>query len=159
MINKIFNKQKKENTSSEYFKLATSWSDDYYARMMASRNRYQIAFFVAMGLCGLLTVTTMMLAHSHEYIPLLVHHYESGSVTVVPANDHAAPKEQAEIESDLVRYIINRESYDPASFTESYQLVNLLSDLSVAKTYQEQQNVNDAQSYIQQFSNKVARLS
>lgn len=150
-------KQKKEKNNENYFQLATSWADDYYARISASRYRYQIAFFSSLGLCGLLSISVMMLSHTHEYIPLLVHHYESGAVSVSPASQIGAPENQAEIESDLVRYIISRESYDPASFDQQYQLVTLLSDSSVARSYQAQQNAVDDQAFIQRFGNKIVR--
>lgn len=152
-IKKSYEEQNNEN----YFQLATSWADDYYARMVTSRHRYQIAFLAAMGLCGLLTISVMMLSNTHEYIPLLIHHYDSGAVSVSPASQKGAPKNQAEIESDLVRYIISRESYDPASFDQQYQVVTLLSDSSVARTYQAQQNADDDQAFIHRFGNKFVR--
>lgn len=150
-------KSSKEKNNENYFQLATSWADDYYARVVTSRNRYQIAFLSAIGLCGLMTISLMMLSHTHEYIPLLVHHYDSGAVSVSPTSQKGAPKNKAEIESDLVRYIITRESYDPASFDQQYQLVTLLSDSSVARFYQSQQNGDDDQAFIHHFGNKIVR--
>lgn len=150
-------KSPQENSNENYFQLATSWADDYYVRMVSSRNRYQIAFLAAIGLCALLTLSIIMLSHTHEYIPLLVHHYDSGAVSVSPASQRGAPENQAEVESDLVRYIVSRESYDPASFGEQYQLVTLLSDASVAHVYQSQQNADDDQAFIHRFSNKSVR--
>lgn len=163
-INKIFSvnageikKPPQEEKNANYFQLATSWADDYYARMAASRHRYQVAFLTAMGLCALLTVSVMMLANTHEYIPLLVNHYESGAVSVSPASQRGAPENRAEVESDLVRYVISRESYDPASFNEQYQLVTLLSDANVAHLYQAQQNADDDQALVHRFGNKFVR--
>ena len=154
---KAINKSSKEKNNENYFQLATSWADDYYARMATSRYRYQMAFLAAMGLCGLLTISVMMLSNTHEYIPLLVHHYDSGAVSVSPVAQKGAPENQAEVESDLVRYVVSRESYDPAAFSEQYQLVSLLSDASVAHAYQAQQNGEDDQSYIHRFGNKMVR--
>ena len=150
-------KSPQEINNENYFQLATSWADDYYARLASSKHRYQIAFLAAMGLCSLLTVSVMMLSHTHEYIPLLVHHYDSGAVSVSPASQTGAPKNQAEVESDLVRYIISRESYDPASFSEQYQLVTLLSDSMVAHAYQAQQNADDDEALIHRFGSKSIR--
>ncbi len=147
----------KENTHENYFQLASSWADDYYARMATSRHRYQVAFLTAMGLCVLLVINVMMLSHTHEYIPLLVHHYESGAVSISPASQRGAPENQAEVESDIVRYIISRESYDPASFNEQYQRVTLLSNSTVAHAYQAQQNSDDDQAFIHRFGNKIVR--
>jgi len=153
----VIRKSSQEKNNENYFQLATSWADDYYARVATSRHRYQLAFLVAMGLCGFLTISVMMLSNTHEYIPLLVHHYDSGAVSVSPASQKGAPKNQAEIESDLVRYIITRESYDPASFDQQYQVVTLLSDSDVARAYQTQQNAEDDQAFIHRFGNKIVR--
>lgn len=150
-------KSPQEKNNENYFQLSNSWSDDYYARVATSRNRYQTAFLIAMGLCGLLSISVMMLSHTHEYIPLLVHHYDSGVVSVSPTSQSGAPKNQAEIESDLVRYVISRESYDPAFFDQQYQLVTLLSDSNVARVYQSQQNSEDDQALIHLFGNKFVR--
>jgi len=150
-------KTEREKNNENYFQLATSWADDYYARMATSRHRYQAAFLTVLGLCTLLTVSVMMLSHTHEYIPLLVHHYDSGAVSVTPASRKGAPENQAEVESDLVRYIISRESYDPASFSEQYKIVTLLSNSEVSHIYQAQQNADDDQAFIHRFGNKSVR--
>lgn len=153
----IVKKNISEKNNENYFQLATSWADDYYARIAISRHRYQVAFLAAMGLCGILTISVMMLSNTHEYIPLLIHHYDSGAVSVTPASKRGEPENQAEIESDLVRYIISRESYDPAFFDQQYKIVSLLSDASVAHNYQLQQNADDDQSLVHRFGNKTVR--
>ena len=145
----------KEN--QDYFQLSRSWADDYYTVVSASRNRYRVAFFSAMGLCVLLTISVISLSHTHEYVPLIVHHYDSGAVSVEQANHHYVPEFQGEIESELVRYIVNRESYDPTSFTEQYQLVTLMSDSTVARKYHQAQNSDDKHSLIATLGNRVVR--
>ena len=140
-----------------YFQLASSWADDYYTTVLASRNRYRLGLMISAGVCSLLLICVMGLSHTHEYIPLLVHHYDSGAVSVVPAEQHYAPESQAEVESELVRYMINRESYDPASFAETYQLVNLMSDSSVARAYHLQQSEENPHAFIQSLGNKTIR--
>lgn len=154
--NKV-NKQTKENPVENYFQLASSWSDDYYATMMSSRDRYRIAFFAAMGLSALLALSVMVLSNTHEYIPLLVHHYESGAVSVSQVGSHDAPENQAEVESELVRYVISRESYDPTFFAEQYELVSMMSDSSVSREYHEQQNADNPSSFIHEMGAKVVR--
>lgn len=160
-VNKSTKKTVKEDNvfkeKESYFQLASSWADDYYTTVLGSRNRYKVAFLMTMGFCSLLTLSVLTLSHTHEYIPLLVHHYDSGAVSVVPAKQEYAPQSQAEVESELVRYIINRESYDPVSFAETYQLVNLMSDSSVAHAYQLQQNEEGQHAFIQTLGNKTVR--
>lgn len=115
--------------------------------------------FILSGISAILLCSTLSLVHTHEYIPLLVHHYESGAVSVEPVKQHYAPKSQVEIESELVRYVVNRESYDPASFSESYQLVHVMSDNNVARQYAEDQNAEDKRSFIARFGDKTIRVT
>jgi len=154
-INNYANSSNKNN--ADYFELARSWSDDYYTVMRASRNRYRLMFISAAVLCGILGLAMIPLAHNHEYVPLLVHHYDSGVVTVDQANKHYVPESQAEVESELVRYIVNRESYDPTSFSEQYQLVTLMSDNTVSREYHQAQNSDDQSSLIATLGNQFVR--
>lgn len=157
MIFRKLKKRNKENPTENYFQLASSWSDDYYATISSSRDRYRIAFFSAMGLSALLALSVMLLSHTHEYIPLLVHHYESGAVSVSQVDFQNAPENQAEVESELVRYVISRESYDPTFFAEQYQLVSMMSDSSVSRDYHAQQNADNTASFIHLFGTKIVR--
>ena len=143
-------------SSTFYFGAATEWAEEVYGVMEASRNRYKTAFLLMTGLSVLLTLSVLTLSHTHEYIPLMVHHYDSGAVSVQPMKPSTAPN-QAEIESELVRYVINRESYDPASFSQQYSLVTLMSDRDVAHQYQHQQSAGEKTSFINQWGNNTVR--
>lgn len=151
------NKTTADKESQNYFQLASSWADDYHTIIVASRNRYRVALLSVIGLCAVLVVAVISLSNTHEYIPLIVHHYDSGAVSVEQANQHYVPESQAEIESELVRYIVNRESYDPTSFTEQYQLVTLMSDNTVAREYHQAQNSDDQSSLIATLGNRLVR--
>jgi type IV secretion system protein VirB8 len=148
---------KTADADKNYFQLARTWADDYYTLVIASRNRYRAAFLSAMGLCLLLSLSVMSLSHTHEYIPLMVHHYGSGAVSIEQAENAYMPESQAEVESELVRYIVNRESYDPASFSQQYKLVTLMSDNKVSQTYHHSQSSDDQSSFIATFGSRVVR--
>ena len=170
-INRLFEKMKPQPTKTnkddeklrskkkDYFTQASSWADDYYTTIESSRNRYKLMCFILSGISAILLFSTLSLVHTHDYILLLVHHYESGAVSVEPVKQHYAPKSQVEIESELVRYVVNRESYDPASFSESYQLVHVMSDNNVARQYAEDQNAEDKRSFIARFGDKTIRVT
>jgi type IV secretion system protein VirB8 len=148
---------KTADEDKNYFQLARTWADDYYTLVVASRNRYRAAFLSAMGLCLLLSLSVMSLSHTHEYIPLMVHHYDSGAVSIEQAENAYVPESQAGIESELVRYIVNRETYDPASFSQQYKLVTLMSDNKVSQTYHHSQSSDDHTSFITTFGSRVVR--
>lgn len=153
----MLKKDEKEHPVEHYFQLSRTWSDDYYATMISSRDRYRIAFFVAMALSAVLAFSVIILSHIHEYIPLLVHHYDSGAVSVSQVGSDNVPENQAEVESELVRYIISRESYDPTFFAEQYQLVSMMSDSSVSRDYHAQQNAENTDSFIHYLGTKIIR--
>ena len=139
------------NLSTEvgnYFKQARSWADDVYTAAIVSRNRYQCAFVMSMGLSLLLVVALIMLLPLQKLQPLLINHYTDGGIDVLPMHQPFAPTNAAEVESDLVRYVINRESYDPTSYDEQYSLINLLSNNVVASQYQQAQSTQNKNSPI-----------
>jgi type IV secretion system protein VirB8 len=137
-----------------YFVTARSWADDIYTQTIISRNRYKIAFFVAMGLALLLTIAIDGLIPMQHLVPLLVNHYPDGRVSVQPIQQPYAPSNQAAVESDLVRYVLNRESYDPTSYDTQYSLINLMSDALVAKQYIRTQSSDNKAAPIHLLGNK-----
>lgn len=135
-------------SKKNYFDTARSWSDDLYTSVIISRNRYKFAFFVAMGLATLLAIAVNGLIPLQHIEPLLVNHYQDGRVFVQPIHQPYVPINQAQVESDIVRYVINRESFDSSSYDEQYSLVNLLSNNEIAKQYMDTQSINNKQSPI-----------
>lgn len=125
---------------TDYFKQARTWADDQLGQLEQSRSRYQIAFFIAMGLNCAAMFAVAALSHYQKLIPLAIHHYESGVTTVQPLTQKEAPINRAQVESDIVRYILHRESYDAASYRAQFDIVHLLSDTSVASAYLKEQD-------------------
>lgn len=144
-------------TLNDYFKKARTWSDDNFARINQSRHRYQIAFLTAMGLNILSLIIIGILANYQTVVPLLVHHYDNGITTVEPATHTNAPLNRAQVESDIVRYIQHRESYDVSSYRTQFELINLLSDSTVEKEYLSEQDKSNASSPIKQLGSHSKR--
>jgi type IV secretion system protein VirB8 len=124
----------------DYFEKARTWADDTFGALEQSRNRYQVAFFSSMGLNVLAISAVFALAHVQTLVPMMVHHFDNGVVTVEPLSQEKAPMNKWQIESDLVRYIQHRESYDVNAYRAQYDVVNLLSSDSVAKAYMSEQD-------------------
>lgn len=140
-----------------YFVEARSWADDMYTSAIISRNRYKLAFFVAMGLAILLTIAVDGLIPMQHMEPLLVNHYQDGRVSVEPMKQPYAPTNQAQVQSEIVRYVINRESYDPSSYDTQYSLINLMSNREVAKQYIDAQSTGNKRSPINILGNNGFR--
>jgi len=130
-----------DHWTANYFQLAGSWADDIYTRTVLSRNRWRAtSLYVLVPLSFLLLVCLSFLIPAQHLEPLLVNHYPHGYVTVTPTTTPATPRNQAQIESDIVRYVNNRLSYSAYTYEEQYSLVNLLSSHSVAQQYEQSQS-------------------
>lgn len=126
-------------SKKDYFKQAKTWADDNAARIEVSRNRYQLAFVLSMMLTSCALIAVAVLANVQTLVPMLIHHYDNGVVTIEPLNQTNAPINKAQVESDLVRYITNRESYDLSSYHAQFDLVSLLSSSTVNDEYLREQ--------------------
>lgn len=125
---------------ADYFNEAKSFADDVYGATLRSRNRYQVAFLTAMGLNVAALAAVLTLTKLHTFEPLLIHHYDQGLTTVERLKNFAVPINQAQVESDLIRYVTLRESYDSYSYKTQYELVTQLSEASVARAYAGEQD-------------------
>lgn len=145
-------------TPPDYFSLARSWADDFYLAAETAKNRWRAAcLYGFLPLTFLLLVMMGFLIPAQKIQPLLVNHYESGLISVTPIQAADFPRNRAQMESELVRYVVNRESYSAASYNEQYSLVNLLSDNSVAAQYIDAQSANNKNSPINTLGNKGYR--
>jgi len=133
---------------SDYFATAQTWADDYYASAVASRNRYRIAFMSAMGLAVLLAVSVATLVPAQRLLPIAVTRFSDGDVSVTPMKNPHPPINPAQTESDIVRYLVARESFSAASYDVQYRLVMLLSNSDVANQYVHEQSASNPQSPI-----------
>lgn len=141
--------------SESYFQQARSWADDIYTSVITSRNRWRaLCLYVLLPITFLFLVMISFLIPIQHIQPFLVHHYENGLVTVESTGISHRPKNRAEIESDIVRYVVNRESYSAASYPEQYSLVNLLSENSVSDEYVKAQSSQNKESPINTLGKK-----
>lgn len=134
--------------STDYFNQAKSWADDVFGAVEQSRNRYKAAFLIAMGLNSLALIAVLSLAQIQTLVPLMIHHYDNGVTTVEPLNNENIPINKAQVESDIIRYITNRESYDISSYRSQYDLVTLLSNESVLTQFNQEQDKSSKESPI-----------
>lgn len=141
-----------------YFQLSRSWADDFYTSTVTSRNRWRaMTLYILLPGTFLLLILMGFLIPTQHLEPLLINHYDDGLVTVVPMQNVHAPKNKAEIESDIVRYVVNRESYSVEGYQEQYSLVNLLSENSIADEYVKAQSSKNKNSPINTLGDKGYR--
>jgi type IV secretion system protein VirB8 len=147
----------KLKSTNDYFKRAKSWADECVANREVTLSWFKLGFGASMGVNVLLVIAVMSLASIKTLVPLMVHHYDNGVTTVEPLNDDAKPKSQAQVESDIVRYITNRESYDISSYREQFDLVTFLSDSTVMSEYIHSQKKQNPESPINTLGIRAER--
>lgn len=148
---------KGEDTKKDYFTEAKSWADDVYGNAIQSKNRYKTAFLSSIALNMVTGIALMMLATMQTLEPIIIHHYDNGVTTVEPLTNENAPLNRAQVESDIIRYITNRESFDLSSYKAQYDLVTLLSAPSVASLYAKSQDKNEKESPLNQLGSTHLR--
>lgn len=152
------NNKQKTTSSRDYFNRARSWADDNFGQLQQSRNRYQLAFICAMGLNACACIALAVLANTQTLVPMMVHHYDNGITTVEPVKQINAPLNKAQVESDIVRYITHRESFDINSYRAQFDLVTLLSSKSVGNEYWQEQDKSQNEAPINRLGAKATRL-
>ena len=135
-------------SKENYFTQARSWADDIYTAAVISRNRYQMAFFFFFLLAALSILALIVLIPLQHSELLLVNHYPDGRVLVEPMHQPYAPSDPYQVESELIHYVVNRESFAESSYKEQYSLINLLSNNDVSQQYRDTQSSGNPQSPI-----------
>ena len=140
-----------------YFVLAKSWSDDSYADVVASRYRYQLAFYFSMLIAFLMIVAIDCILPLQRMTPFLVNHYQDGRVVVSPIRSVKDIKNKALVESEIAHYVLNRESYDVSSYQNQIGLVHLLSTDRVSNEYIKEQSESSVNSPVKLLQKKGFR--
>lgn len=140
------------NNKADGFEQAISWYDELYVSTVIARNRYRIVCCIQASMIVLLLIIISMLVPAQHLMPLMVNHYADGRVDVQPIQDNQYLHNQTMQASDLVRYVISRESYDVNAYSSQFALVNQLSNDKVARQFQRQQAFSNHQSPIRILS-------
>ena len=150
------NQQKKKY---DYFEFARTWADDCYINLVNSRRHWrQICLYIMLPVNVIFIATIMTLVPLQHLQPLLVNHYDNGLVDIQPIKKSQLTIDKVMIQSEIARYVTNRESYSATSFDTRYQLVNMLSNKKVARQYRQFQNINNTQSPIALLKNNGYRI-
>jgi len=116
-----------------------------------------LSLFVLLPLVVLLLLCVLTLTPLQHLEPIIVHHYENGLVSVTAERNKKLVINAGQIESDLVRYVINRESYSPAAYPTQYSLTNLLSDSGISAQYRRIQSSNNKNAPINLLGKRILR--
>jgi type IV secretion system protein VirB8 len=129
------------NMKQEYFKAGRDWYVERYESAHIQSNRWFVAFLSMSILAIVLTAAIIILVPLKTYIPLVIHqNTQTGELWVDRPKTIYAPENDAQIQSDIVRYIASRESYSAADINQRFHLVMLLSDNAISRDYESEQS-------------------
>jgi type IV secretion system protein VirB8 len=136
--------KKESELNNEYFEAAKDWYFDRYAAAKIQANRWFAAFIAAALIAALLAISLIVLMPLKTLIPMVIHQNTlTGEVWVDRPKTPYAPANDAQVQSDIVRYITARESYSADDINQRYHVAMLLSAGNVGTEYaNEQMNSN-----------------
>ena len=143
---------------SDYFEKARHWHIDQLQSAQISAKRWFIAFLVANGISLLLSLALIILLPLKTLVPMVVqHNAKTGEIWVHKPSTPYFPETSAQVQADLVRYIVTRESYSAADINQRFHLVMLLSSAAMGEYYANEQANNNPKSPINQFGANGSR--
>lgn len=117
------------------------WAYDQYHSQVVTARRWQLAFWVQTGGVVLMAVAMTCLFPLKTWDPIVIHrNTQTGEVWAEHARAHALPESSAETESDLVRYVIARETVAHADTEARHRQVIFTSSPTVSTAYRATQN-------------------
>ena len=141
-----------------YFEDAKSWSYERYQIQEVMANRWQLAFWSLLALSGLLVVVLILLFPLKRWEPIVIQRNEqTGEVWVDTVRNHDLPETSSEIESDLVRYVIARETFSLTDHNVRKTQVFYTSSSDVVNAYEALQASHNPKSPINLYGSKGLR--
>lgn len=128
----------------KYHEEGRAWFEENYENAKIVGNRWFVGCMASLFTSVLLSVCLIVLLPLKSLVPLIIHQNSvTGEVWVTHPKTPFVPENDAEVQSDIVRYMTARESYTAADLNQRFQLVTLLSANDIARTYaNEQSNAN-----------------
>lgn len=134
----------KDEDLTQYFKAGQSWDQEVCATMRISKNRAWIISMFCMAVSVLSLMTLLLLLPLKTFEPyILTVDRQTGYVEMTKGlTGSNLSEDMAVTQSNLVRYLSVRESYNPSILRENYDFVVLMSE---GKALQEFQKLWNAQ--------------
>lgn len=127
-----------------YHEAGKDWFFDKYEAAIIQSNRWFVGFIASTLLSIVLLILLTCLFPLKTLIPLVIHkNTTTGEVWVDQPASPYVPTNEAEVQSDIVRYLTSYLSYTAADINQRFKLVNLLSNARVGKQYAEEQSNNN----------------
>lgn len=125
--------------TDDYYDKASTWDEEIIANALISKKHAWIVAFFCMGVCILSLLTLVMILPLKTFEPYVVTVERSTGYLEISKGltDLTLSEDEAVTQANLVKYVSLREQYNPAILKENYKAVELMSDGSALKEYQE----------------------
>lgn len=129
------------NDLSQKTKQGESWFVDKYVLKEIEANRWMLAFIVAMLATISLAIAMAILMPLKKIQPIMIYkNSATGETWVERPTSPYTPQNEAEVKSDIARYVIARESYSAYDINPRFKGVMLLSSAKEQKQYSDFQS-------------------
>jgi len=122
----------------EYFADGKTWDQEVIATIHQSRNRAWILTFFSMTIAVLSLAALLVLLPLKTFEPYVITVDRATGYTEITRNLNQGnlSQDEAVTQSNLVRYVSARESYNPSILRENYDFVAIMSDGKASQEFQ-----------------------
>lgn len=140
--------------------MAKEWEYVAHGAVVVERNRWFVATCISLLLAATAVGALTILLPLQRLVPLAVAiDSRSGLVTSVEYSKNVSDLTQKEAvqRSDVAKYVIARESYDPFDLTTNARLVRVMSDGTVWRQYEDEMSQYSDGGKVKRYGAKVRR--
>ena len=140
IIKSLVEKTQPENGKARpYFTDGETWDQEIFANISLSKNRAWLLAFFCLGITTLAILALVLLLPLKTFAPYIITVDKSTGYVEVTKGlyDGELTIDDAVTESNLVRYVSTRESYNPSILRENYNAVTLMSAGTAIKEFQQ----------------------
>ena len=137
---------------------ARTWFEENYENAKIISHRWFVGCIAALLTSVLLAITLLVAFPLKTLVPLIVHQNTiTGEIWVTHPNTPFVPENDAQVQSDIVRYITSRESYSAADLNQRFQQVLLLTADKLRKDYADTESNANPNSPVSQLGAEGSR--
>lgn len=152
-------KSRQQKPKGDYFEQARDWATDRYQLQTVASNRWQLAFWLQLAFSLILALCLLMVFPLKSWEPLIIERdLQTGEIFTRPITPDNLPTSQAEIQSDLVRYVISRETYAPADEGVRYRQVQFMSSPDVFTPYEASHRIGNEEGFEKTLGRDGSRI-
>ena len=122
----------------EHFNNGKTWDSEVIANALRSKKNAWIITIFALALAVISSLTLLLIFPLKTVVPYVITVDKTTGNTEVTKELRASgvSEDKAVTESNLVKYISNREQYNPAVLKQNYEFISLMSGKQALKEYQ-----------------------